>query len=248
MASPFVDTYSEVAASVDNISTVEQLHDFIREMLGAYQLKNTVYYMPGLKGELEIKPFYIVTYGDDWINRYFEADYLAIDPVVPAAFGGLLPIDWSSFDRKPPRLKQFFGESVEFGVGRQGLTFPIRGPRNEWALFNVTSDLSDKEWAEAKRTYIRDFQILAHMVHAKAMQIRGSHAPDYQARLTPRERECLTWSAIGRTSEDIATILGISEGVVRIHLRSAQQKMNCLNRTHTVAKALSHKLIFAYLR
>jgi DNA-binding CsgD family transcriptional regulator len=248
MVRPFDDTYSQVAESVDKISTGEHLNAFIREILRAYDLKNTVYYMPGLKGELEVKPFYIVTYGEDWINRYFEADYLAIDPVVPAAFGGLLPIDWSSFDRRPPRVRQFFGESVEFGVGRQGLTFPIRGPKGESALFNITSDLPDKEWAEAKRTYIRDFQILAHMVHAKAMLIRGTYVPDYQARLTPRERECLTWSAVGKTSEDIATILGISEGVVRIHLRSAQQKMNCLNRTHTVAKALAHKLIFPDLR
>ena len=248
MAGPFADTFSDVTAAVDQISTVEELHAFIREILRAYDLKNTVYYMPGLKGEKEIEPFYFVTYGEDWINRYFEADYLAVDPVVAEGFGGLLPIDWSGFDRRSPRVKQFFGESLEFGVGRQGLTFPIRGPNGEAAIFNLTSDLSDKEWADAKRTYIRDFQMLAHMVHAKAMLIRGVHAPDYHARLTPRERECLTWAALGKTSDDIATILAISEGVVRIHLRSAQHKLNCLNRTHSVAKALAHKLIFPDLQ
>jgi DNA-binding CsgD family transcriptional regulator len=248
MAPPFAETFSEVTASVDEISTAEQLHAFIRQILKAYGLKNGVYYLPGMTGEVEVKPFYYLTYPEPWFQRYIEADYLTIDPVVPAGFGGLLPIDWSTLERRAPRVKQMFGESLEFGIGRQGLTFPIRGPRGEAALFSVTSDLPDKEWAEAKRTYIRDLQILAHTVHAKAMSISGAHPPDYHTRLTPRERECLTWAAVGKTSDDIATILAISEGVVRIHLRSAQHKLNCLNRTHSVAKALAHKLIFPDLQ
>jgi DNA-binding CsgD family transcriptional regulator len=244
MALPFADTFSEVTASVDQISTVEQLHGFICDMLRAYELKHGVYYSPGLKNGVDAKPFILLTYEEGWIRRYFEADYLAVDPVVSEGFGGLLPIDWSGFDRRSPRVKQLFGESMEFGIGRQGLTFPIRGPKGETALFSVTSDLADQEWAEAKRTYIRDLQILAHTVHAKATVLRGAEEPDYRSKLTPRERECLTWSAVGKTSEDIATILGISEGVVRIHLRSAQHKLDCLNRTHSVAKALAYKLIF----
>jgi DNA-binding CsgD family transcriptional regulator len=238
---PFVDTYSEVTEAVDEISTAEELHAFIRRILRAYDLKHGVYYMPGLAGEIEVKPFYFVTWSEDWLQRYIEADYLMVDPVVSAGFGGLLPIDWSTLDRRSPRVKQMFGESLEFGVGRQGLTFPIRGPKGETALFSVTSDLPDKEWAEAKRTYIRDLQILAHTIHAKVMPIAGARVPAY--RLSARERECLTWCAAGKTSDDIAEILGISEGVVRIHLRSAQQKLGCLNRTHTVSKALAYKLI-----
>jgi DNA-binding CsgD family transcriptional regulator len=66
--------------------------------------------------------------------------------------------------------------------------------------------------------------------------------------LTVREIEVLSWSALGKTSQDVAAILGISEGVVRIHLQSAQHKLDCLNRTHTVAKALSEGLIKPDLR
>jgi LuxR family transcriptional regulator, quorum-sensing system regulator RaiR len=237
----FLDTYSEVASTVDNISTLEQLEDFVSKIVQAYELKNAVYYMPGHE---EIKPVSIITYPSNWVKRYFEADYLMIDPCVSEGFANLLPLDWMSYDRRPPRVKQLFGEANEFGIGRQGITFPIRGTKGEAALFNITSDLPDSEWLQAKKTYIRDFQILAHTIHAKALLIGGARVPDYGARLTPRERECLTWCAVGKTSEDIATILGISEGVVRIHLQSAQHKLNCLNRTHTVAKALTYKLIF----
>jgi DNA-binding CsgD family transcriptional regulator len=144
-------------------------------------------------------------------------------------------------------VKQLFGEAQDFGIGRQGLTFPIRGSDGEVALFSVTSDLNDREWSDTRRTYIRDLQIIAHIIHSKASVLATGKPRDYSAKLTPRERECLTWCAVGKTSEDIATILGISEGVVRIHLQSAQHKLDCLNRTHTVAKAITHKLIFPEL-
>jgi DNA-binding CsgD family transcriptional regulator len=240
--------FFELAASVDQVVTVEDLTEFIRKILSEYELKHAVYYQPGLAGHDEVNPISIITYEDDWVRRYFEMGYLEIDPVVLEGFAGLLPVDWSGLDKRPPRVRQLFGESGEFGIGRQGLTFPLRGPNGEAALFSITSDLPDDEWQKAKLTYVRDVQVLAHTIHAKAMVIAGGPAPDYKARLTPRERECLTWSAVGKTSEDVATILGISEGVVRIHLQSAQHKLNCLNRTHTVAKAIAHKLIFPDLR
>src|SRR5215471_153823 len=242
----FVDAYSEVTAAVDDISTQKQLDAFVKKLVQAYELKHGVYW--GMSAPGGVKPVRVITYPPDWVSRYFEADYFGVDPVVAEGFAGLLPFDWATLDKRAPRVKQLFGESIDFGIGRQGITFPIRGPRGESAFFCVTSDLPDAEWADAKKTYVRDFQILAHTVHAKATVIGGAKQPDYRARLTPRERECLTWCALGKTSEDIATILGISEGVVRIHLQSAQHKLNCLNRTHTVAKAITYKLIFPEIR
>jgi len=244
----FVDTYSEVTAAVDEISTLEHLEGFVRRIIQAYGLKHAVYYMPGVPGQPEIAPLSVITYPPEWVERYFEADFLSIDPCVSEGFANLLPLDWMNYDKRPPRVKQLFGESAEFGIGRQGITFPIRGTKGEAALFNITSDLPDVEWLKAKKTYVRDFQILAHTIHAKSVLISGAKVPQFSARLTPRERECLTWCAVGKTSEDIATILGISEGVVRIHLQSAQHKLNCLNRTHTVAKAITYKLIFPDIR
>ena len=236
----FQEAYWELAEAADRIANQTQLDAFIQKLLDLYQLKHAVYYAPETNGA---SPVRFVSYDPAWVARYFEADYLKVDPVVSEGFSSLLPVDWSDFDRKPPRVKQLFGEALEFGVGRHGLTFPIRDARGGAALFTVTSDLTDPEWREAKKTYVRDLQILAHMIHAKSLEIVSGKAPDYRNSLTARQRECLTWCAAGKTSEQIADILGISEGVVRIHLQSAQHKLNCLNRTHTVAKAIAHNLI-----
>lgn len=245
----FIDTFSEVTGTVDDIATMAEFEAFVRRLMGAYEFKNAVYYMPGIPGQPGCQAVAVITYADEWMQRYYEADYLSIDPVVSEGFGSSLPVDWADLPRSSPRVRRMFGEALEAGVGQQGLTFPVRGRRGETALFSVTSDLPDKEWAKAKRTYVRDLQLVAHMLHDKALAVSGllgsSPAPP---RLSPRERECLTWCAMGKTSDDIATILGISEGVVRIHLQSAQNKLNCLNRTHAVAKALANRLIFPDIR
>jgi DNA-binding CsgD family transcriptional regulator len=56
--------------------------------------------------------------------------------------------------------------------------------------------------------------------------------------LAPRELDCLRWSAAGKTSGEIAAILGVSENTVNSYLAAAAQKMNAVNRVQTVAQAI----------
>ena len=59
-----------------------------------------------------------------------------------------------------------------------------------------------------------------------------------RAKLSAREIECLSWIAQGKTSGETALILSISESTVAFHLRKASEKLNTVNRTHAVAKAI----------
>lgn len=61
--------------------------------------------------------------------------------------------------------------------------------------------------------------------------------------LTEREIDCLTWTAAGKTSADIAAILSLSEHTVNHYLNRAARKLDTVNRTQAVAKALRHGLI-----
>jgi LuxR family quorum sensing-dependent transcriptional regulator len=61
--------------------------------------------------------------------------------------------------------------------------------------------------------------------------------------LTAREREVLRWAADGKTSWEVSVILRISERTVKFHLLQASRKLNAVNRTSTVAKALARGLI-----
>ena len=60
--------------------------------------------------------------------------------------------------------------------------------------------------------------------------------------LSPREKECLKWTAGGKTSSDIGKILSISEHTVNHHLYGAMQKLEAVNRIHAVAIAVRRGL------
>ena len=55
--------------------------------------------------------------------------------------------------------------------------------------------------------------------------------------LTLRERDSLRLAMLGKTSQEIGTILSLSEYTVSQYLTSAQRKLGASNRTHAVALA-----------
>ena len=57
------------------------------------------------------------------------------------------------------------------------------------------------------------------------------------ARLTDREIDCLSLTAIGKTLEEAAIILTLSSSTVRFHLRNACRKLGAANRMQAVSKA-----------
>jgi DNA-binding CsgD family transcriptional regulator len=61
--------------------------------------------------------------------------------------------------------------------------------------------------------------------------------------LNDREIDCLNWTAAGKTSAEIADILGLSEHTVNHYLNRATKKLDTVNRTQAVAKALRVGLI-----
>ncbi|MFB2549522.1 helix-turn-helix transcriptional regulator [Ensifer soli] len=63
------------------------------------------------------------------------------------------------------------------------------------------------------------------------------------AALSEREVQCLSWTAAGKTSAEIASILGLSEHTVNHYLNHVAKKLDAVNRTQAVVKALKRGLI-----
>ena len=64
-----------------------------------------------------------------------------------------------------------------------------------------------------------------------------------RARLTVREKDVLTWVARGKTSAEIAIILGLSERTINFHCDKAMRRLDGINRTQAVVKAIAEGLI-----
>lgn len=58
--------------------------------------------------------------------------------------------------------------------------------------------------------------------------------------LSERERRVVELTAIGKTANEIAELLDISQRTVHAHLQNASEKLNASNKTHTVVEALRY--------
>jgi DNA-binding NarL/FixJ family response regulator len=87
-----------------------------------------------------------------------------------------------------------------------------------------------------------DFELLGVVVDNRLRRPNagGLHGDAY---LTEREREVLTWVGRGKTSFEIATILGVRERTINFHCDQAIKRLDVMNRTQAVVKALAAGLI-----
>ncbi len=88
-----------------------------------------------------------------------------------------------------------------------------------------------------------DFEILAAIVETRLGRGARNEAWSRHVALNEREVECLTWSGRGKTSPEIAVILGLSKRTVNFHIENACRKLNVATRTEAVAKASAGRLI-----
>ncbi|WP_414132009.1 helix-turn-helix transcriptional regulator [Rhizobium jaguaris] len=89
---------------------------------------------------------------------------------------------------------------------------------------------------------IKDLCYVALYVFDRLAEIRNMDIRVTDA-LTDREIDCLNWTAAGKTSAEIAEILTLSEHTVNHYLNRATKKLDTVNRTQAVAKALRVGLI-----
>lgn len=213
--------------------------DFMKALCNIYGLKHSAYITVDKRSLASRKPKFLVTYPVEWQEEYRRSFAERQDPVIQAGLTELLPFDWRALLQRHPLADGLLGVAREFGVGRQGLTIPIRGENGTRALFTVTSDFNDKDWDDFNRKYRKDFVILAHYFHKKVYGPLESE----EVNLTEREREVLQLCCLGMTAADISQELQISVTTVKYFLNQVRYKMNTLNTTQSVAKALKLGLI-----
>jgi DNA-binding CsgD family transcriptional regulator len=61
--------------------------------------------------------------------------------------------------------------------------------------------------------------------------------------LSDRERECLYWVSEGKTTDEVALILGVSSNTVNSYVTHAIQKMGASNRAMAMATAIRSGII-----
>ena len=137
----------------------------------------------------------------------------------------------------------FFAEADRFDVGRQGITLPVRGAGGERALFTVTANMSMREWEQRRTGYMKEFQMIAHYMHDRIVELSGYRDTTPKPALSPREMTCLEFAARGATVKQIAASLGITDRAVRLFLTSGCAKLDCATIPQAIAKTVSREML-----
>jgi len=177
---------------------------------------------------------YFSNYDPAWQRRYQEQNYLAIDPTIAHGMRSSEPLVWSdAFFAQTPQLWE---EAQAHGL-RHGWGQSRRDSDGTYSMLVLARSQGPIDGDELARSGEK-LNWLVHVSHL-AMKASGQavEAGPAQAPLTEREIDVLRWTADGKTSADIAEILGISERTVNFHVNSAVGKLGACNKTNAVVKA-----------
>lgn len=175
-----------------------------------------------------------------WFEIYAKEDYVRSDPIIRLCKNTTRPFEWSEAPYDPveeTKAAEVMDRATDFRM-REGFCLPIHGINGYEACFSMSGvnlDLSPRTKPA--------LHLMAMYAFERARQLLDPIPPVRSGLLTPREREILIWAAAGKSAADTGDILGITERTVTAHISSACQKLDAVNKTQAVARALQYKLI-----
>jgi DNA-binding CsgD family transcriptional regulator len=178
------------------------------------------------------------TMSEDFLSYFSDQNYASTDAMAQyLRRGGVRPVLYDVREISDPCQA---GDVIEAGL-RGGLFVPLPGAdlghRSTTAGITLGSGLPSHESHRMIRERSTELILLAQLFHTLAA---GDYLPDLvgHQKLTPRERDCLNWTARGDRVGMIAHRLGLAEITVTKHLASARRKLGARNLPEAVACAL----------
>jgi DNA-binding CsgD family transcriptional regulator len=108
--------------------------------------------------------------------------------------------------------------------------------------YSVWSDMSAKDVGSVLREHGTTIELM--LMGAKELILPGLKKLALgTAELSPREKDCLLYTALGQRAGQIAETLNIAEVTVNLHLKTARTKLSASTTAQAVARALTLRLI-----
>lgn len=168
-----------------------------------------------------------------WFALYLRRSFADHDPIAAHCRKTVEPFTWSSIyrdDSAKPLEREVMHRARDFSMV-DGFCVPIHNEDGFQAVVTMAGDRPE----QSKET-CSAIHLMSIYAHGRANACCASEGRTKL--LTTREREVLTWFAIGRSTTAVADRLGVSDDTVETHFRSAARKMKVRGRTHAVVEAI----------
>jgi LuxR family transcriptional regulator, quorum-sensing system regulator SdiA len=129
------------------------------------------------------------------------------------------------------------GVTVGYTISFKSVSVRSKGAISLCARAGVSQDEIDAVWAK----HGRDIHLMNNIAHLKILSL--PYTPPNRA-LTSRQREALEWVGDGKTTQDIAMLMGLTVATVEKHLRLARNTLSVETTAQAVRKAALQNQMF----
>lgn len=216
---------------------------FLRSACDRFGVLNLSYWFLGTSSDIPDRMSWFSTYDASYVALYQREFTPLRDRAFQICFRNLLPLDWDEARRSDETIEPIHALAESFGVGRHGISFPIREPGVGDAMFSVNFACEDRHWNEIRSRLVNDVHLFAHYFHLRMKTVIAMQAATAEFDLSPREREVLLWAAEGKTAWETAQLLKVSERAVNLYASNAMNKLRAKTKTQAVAIAVRNGVL-----
>lgn len=177
-----------------------------------------------------------------WQRIYVERDFVWKDPTVTHCQQHANPLIWSE-QMYSEHNRELWEEARAHGISH-GMSVPVHDRPGTKSMFSLARDQPLERGSKEVDRVLAGARVLASCTHVAMTKII---VPDLlrasDPKLTPREKECLLWTAKGKTAAEIGMILNISEATAVFHLNNVVRKFNVANKTQAIAVGVAMGLV-----
>lgn len=223
---------------INNANNVESIRKIIIKFLAQYDLQDFGYAMqvPSIN-KIEM-PYIISGYNDAWLDHYKSNEYYKIDSTILYSMKNILPVRWEDLPfNGDERNTQFRNESKDAGL-LNGVAYPIHGCYGEKGIFCIAGKNKIED------ELFMNMNILLPYLHNKILELDLKKYTHFKVpKLTLREKEFLRWLAIGKTMEEISSIMSIAYRTCIDYNEKLKLKFQCSSKNQVIALAIIKQVI-----
>lgn len=189
----------------------------------------------------DVQTILLHDYPDEWAKVYINFDLRGRDPVRRACDRSLIGFAWESIGALIPMTR---GDRQMLAVGREcGIADGYTVPRHLPGEATGSCSFVVRPERGLPRSELLVAEIVGAVALSCALKVSNIGRKPSKAVLSDRQRECLLWSARGKTACETAIILGISAETVVQHLKAARERYDVHCRQSLILCALFDGLI-----
>lgn len=184
---------------------------------------------------------------EEYLDGFLRQRMYLSAPMTQWAVGNFGAMPWSWIDEHRDSLSREALDVVAFNhkhdvVAGYTVSFPESTRRHRAAIaLTARRGLTQCDVEHIWRDHGREIEALVYVAHLK---LKSLPYPEEMQKLSTRQREVLEWICDGKTTGEVAEIMGLTRPTVEKHLKNARDSLAVKTTAQAILKASMQKQIF----